>query len=424
MIAGLLLAASIVAGDSVPRLTLTEALARAVRLDPNYVRALGDVSTAEWGRRSAFSIFVLPSINLSSDYTAFSRPQFNIGIGEPATRIVSARADARFELFAGGRKLSELSRTAAELDGAQAGELQARFLSALATEFDFYSVLGGQELLEVARDRLRRAEEQLVIARARVVSGAVVQTDSLQLLLELTQARVALLREEAGVLVARLRLGRRVGVSGPVDAVPVDTTMPPALPLTLPDAVGSATERGPDYRIALANERAADAAFSGRKASYLPQLNVAANLSSFDDRFFPNNLTRSSLTFSLSYPIWDGFQRELALTRARVARDVARAVREDALRAVETDVTQAYLAYDTARNTVLLAWQSVVVARENFRVQEARYRAGASTILDLLEAQTRLTEAQAQLVQARYATRLALAGLEAVLGRRLFETKE
>jgi outer membrane protein TolC len=57
-------------------------------------------------------------------------------------------------------------------------------------------------------------------------------------------------------------------------------------------------------------------------------------------------------------------------------------------------------------------------------VQQARYRAGASTILDLLDAQSALTQAQAELVQARYAARLALAGLEAILGRRLFSDKD
>jgi len=57
-------------------------------------------------------------------------------------------------------------------------------------------------------------------------------------------------------------------------------------------------------------------------------------------------------------------------------------------------------------------------------VQQARYRAGASTILDLLDAQAGLTEAQAEVVQARYAARLALAGLEAILGRRLFSDKD
>ena len=62
----------------------------------------------------------------------------------------------------------------------------------------------------------------------------------------------------------------------------------------------------------------------------------------------------------------------------------------------------------------------MVVAQENLDVQQNRYRAGATTILDLLSAQVSLSEAEAGLVQALYATRLSLAGLEAILGRRLF----
>ena len=54
----------------------------------------------------------------------------------------------------------------------------------------------------------------------------------------------------------------------------------------------------------------------------------------------------------------------------------------------------------------------MVVARENYRVQESRYRAGSTTILDVLDAQIRLTQSEADLVQARYAARLALAGLD------------
>jgi outer membrane protein TolC len=66
----------------------------------------------------------------------------------------------------------------------------------------------------------------------------------------------------------------------------------------------------------------------------------------------------------------------------------------------------------------------VVVARENYRVQESRYRAGSTTILDVLDAQLRLTQSEADLVQSRYAARLALAGLEAILGHRLFTNRD
>jgi outer membrane protein TolC len=68
---------------------------------------------------------------------------------------------------------------------------------------------------------------------------------------------------------------------------------------------------------------------------------------------------------------------------------------------------------------VTLALEGVAVARENYRVQEARYRAGATTVLDLLTAQNGLSDAEAGLVQARFVARLARARLEAILGTRL-----
>ena len=410
--------------DSLPRITLSEALQRAARLDPNYVQAIGAVDNAAWARRAAMSAMILPSISVGSDYTSFSTSQFNVGTGAPARTSATARIDARFELFAGGRKFATLSQTSADLESARASGEQQRFLTALDTEADFYSVLSNHELVDVSRDRVRRAEEQLVVARARVMSGAAVQTDSLQILLELNRARVGLLQDEARLRVARLALGRRVGTPGGVDAVPLDSARAPDLPLTLVEAMTQAVEQGPEYRAARASERAAEALVRARRGSYLPSVFLSANETTFGDNFYPVGLTRRTLTVSLSYPLWDNANRELNYARARNARELARAVRADLERAAEVDVTAGWEAYQTARATTDFSEQALIVAREVFRVQESRYRAGASTILDLLDAQSGLTQAQADLVQARYAARLALAGLEAILGRRLFSDKD
>lgn len=410
--------------DSVPRITLAEALTRSARLDPNYVRALGDVQNAAWARRAARSAMILPSLTVSTDYTKFSRDQFNVGIGAPTRTSATARIDARFELFTGFRKLSDLHRTNADLDAANAGQEQQRFLTALDTEADFYAVLSNRELLDVSRDRLRRAEEQFVVARARVLSGAAVQTDSLQLLLELNRSRISLLQDSARLRVARLLLGRRVGVAGGVDAVALDSARAADLPITLQQAMMLALEQGPEYRVARANQRSAEASVGVARSRYFPQAVLIANNVTFGDNFYPHGLTRSTVTLQVSLPLWDNAQRELGLARARNTRDLTRAIREDLERVAEADVTEAWEAYQTARATTDYSLQGVIVALETFRVQQARYRGGASTILDLLDAQSALTQAQAELVQARYAARLALAGLEAILGRRLFSDKD
>jgi outer membrane protein TolC len=413
----------VAAGDSLPRVTLAEALQRSARLDPSYVAALGRVDNAEWGRRAALTAFVLPSITVSADVSRASPASFSIGTFQLEKTSSSATIAARMDLFTGGQKIQGLRFARAQLEAARASEVQFRFITALLTEADYYAALSDEELARVAAERVRRAEEQLATARARVLSGAAVQTDSLQLLLELTRARVAMVRQNATLRTSRLQLGRRVGLDGPARPAPLDSAAARALPFALDDAVRRALSEGPDYRIARANERAADAQLWSRRGSYLPRATFTAIGSAFGVSFYPDALRRTQFTLGVSLPIWDGAQREIALSQARVNRDVARAIRQDLERAARRDVSEAYDAYETARAEADLAGDAIVVARENFRVQDTRYRSGATTILDLVDAQLSLTEAEANMVLARYSTRLALAALEAVLGQRLFDAQ-
>jgi outer membrane protein TolC len=181
---------------------------------------------------------------------------------------------------------------------------------------------------------------------------------------------------------------------------------------------------GPEYRIARANERSASAALASRRGAYLPRLSVVASIAQYDNRFFPEGSSRNQLAFTVTLPIWDGALREIAVSEARVSRDVARAVRDDLERAAWRDVAEAYHAYNTSREAAILAGQALVVARENFRVQQTRYRSGATTILDLITTQVALADAEGGLVQARYGARLARAGLEATIGTRIDFSKD
>ena len=415
---------SIPGTDSMPRITLVEAVRRSSRFDPDYVRALGQIDNAEWGRRAAMLAFFIPSVDLGLDQTKYSESFFNpADPTNPTQTLVVGRASANYEIFS-LRKFSELSRTKADLASAEASELEQRFSAALETESSYYDVLVNQELSRVNRKRSQRAREGLGVARARVASGAAVQTDSLQLVLELVRAQVDSLRQHNALRTAQLELGRRVGASGPVDAAPVDTTPAAGLPISLPQALQLALDQGPQYRTARANENSAEAALRAQRGDYLPVLSVGGLHQRYDTRLFPGASNISSVTFSLSFPLWNNGQREIEVSRARVNRDVARAIRDDLERVVRRDVTDSYDGYQVASAAVELALVAVNVASQTYRMQELRYRSGASTILDLLDSQVDLAEAEAGVVQARYLNRLALARLEAILGRRLFTNKD
>ena len=137
MMLPLLLALQVVQADTLPQVTLAEALREATTYDPNYVQAAGFVAEATWIRRAAMLVFVLPSVTVSADFTGSTTPSFNFGTNSLSNTIVTARIDARYELFTGGRKIADYQFATAQLQSTVANEVGANFLAAAETEATF-----------------------------------------------------------------------------------------------------------------------------------------------------------------------------------------------------------------------------------------------------------------------------------------------
>jgi multidrug efflux system outer membrane protein len=189
--------------------------------------------------------------------------------------------------------------------------------------------------------------------------------------------------------------------------------------LSQAQAIAEMLAQGPEVAAARAAESGAAAALGAEREGYLPDVSLSATTGAYDSRFFPSALKRTQLAVTVSLPIWDAGRREVAVSRARAQADAARAEREERERAAAETMAAAYHGHETARAGVGLAQVGVAASAETYRVQSARYREGAGTILDLLEAQVAVSESEAALVQARYAARLAVAQIEALLGRAL-----
>ncbi|HEX6575530.1 MAG TPA: TolC family protein [Gemmatimonadaceae bacterium] len=415
------IAAAQTPNEGLPVVTLAEARRRSVTVDPDAVAARSRVDVASSERRSAFTNLITPNLRATTTYTHFSEPFFNFGTGGISPNSASATFDASYSILGAG-KFGALKSARASLASAEALETSSRFRTMLETDAAYFAVLADKELSRVAQDRLRRAEEQLNFARVRVVAGEAVSSDSLRLVLEVSRARLGILSMDSSLTSSRLRLGRRIGLSGPAEAAPMDSLLPRSLPMSEEQAIAELRARGPEVEAARAQEKSANAAILSARERYLPEINIGATVGRYDKELFPDALKRNQWNMSLALPLWNGGSRELAVARARADRTVATAARADLERAAGETMAQAYRGYITARAGIDLAVVGLTAATENYRVQNARFKEGATTILDLLEAQVALTEAQAQLIRARFASRLSLAQIEALLGRRIFET--
>jgi outer membrane protein TolC len=425
----LVLAAAPAAAQERPSYTLEEAIRLAERNRPTAVRAFGDVRTAEASKRSAFGAW-LPSVSANASTSRqFSSGEPRVDVvtgqlipGDVISNSVNTGLSANVDLFTGFRRGAERRSANAGLLAAESGLIDARYQVELETTQQFLDVLAAEELLRVRQASVRRAEEQLKISVAKLQNGSATRSDSLRSLVQLGQAQVAVLSVQAGLARAEAGLGRLVGHDGRVGAVADSSDTGVLTGLDTTAVMREVVASSPRVQSAEASAEAARAAVSQARAAYWPTLNLGGrvNWSGSAPTDDPLRLSHSrSFSLSGSWALFNGFGREENVVRSDVALDNAEADAADARREV-TALLIGYLAdLDAARAGLEIARTSVRASEEDLRVQNERYRLGASTIIDILVSQESLTQAGVDEVNARFTYLRAKAQIEALIGRRL-----
>jgi outer membrane protein len=126
---------------------------------------------------------------------------------------------------------------------------------------------------------------------------------------------------------------------------------------------------------------------------------------------------RANLTVSL--PIFTGFSRSLRLSEARAQQDDADEETRARRLLVRSDVQARYLGLETAYQAISVQASSRAAARDQLRLAQDRYRLGASTALELADAQNAVQRAEGDYITAIYDYHKAIAALEAAVGRSL-----
>jgi outer membrane protein TolC len=410
-----------------PSITLTDAIRLAERVQPDVVRASSAVRTAGAEQRNAWGSF-LPNLSVSStagDFFAEGPPRIDpvtglVTSGNTTNRSISTSISASVDLFTGFRRGAEVRAAKANTAAADASLVDARFQQALTTTNQFLDALAAAQLLRVRKASVRRAEEQLKVSVAKLKAGSATRSDSLRSLVTLGNTKLDLITTQTDLAAAEANLARLIGRSGRVRAAD-DSAFYQILPAVDTQALRSETEsKSPQVQSAASSARAARANVSAARAGYWPTLALSANTAWNGNRTNDYDLlNQRQLNLTLRWSLFDRFDRELTITQREADLDVADANAADAKRAVEADLQLRLAELDAAKSRIEITGISVTAATEDLRVQQERYRLGASTIVDVLTSQEALNQAEVDVVNARFDYLRAKAQLEALIGRTL-----
>ncbi len=414
--------------ESARKISLGEAIRLAQQNSPQAIQAEGTERTSKAARVSAIGA-IMPSATLSAGRVIqFGGGQTRTNQNGEQVAIASAPTNStglslNMTLFDGGQRLYNLRTAKSQIEAAQANRVAVKYNVALSVKQQYYAVLAAIESEDAARFQMAQANEQFKTSIAKVGAGVATRSDSLRGVIQVGNAQLALINAQGSKEAGDAALTRLVGSEVPVTADPKSLQENMA---ALPDSAELAglAKNGPAVEQARATLDAAEESRKASKTTYLPSLSASYSRSGSgtDPRFGLGNDPYSyngRLSFSLSYPVFNNFQREEQVVRAKVAEVNAQAALRDTQLGAQEALTQYIGALRGASQRVAVQAASVTAAEEDVRVQQQRYNIGASTLLDLITSQAALAQAQQALIQARYDYRIARAQLEALIGREL-----
>jgi outer membrane protein len=367
----------------------------------------------------------LPSLSVSS---AALRSNVLSTTGTPGSggasgsgaEAYSAGLSSSLGLFTGGRRGAERARARSELSAATATDRSQQFVVTLLAKRSFFETLRGGELLGASSARVARAERGLRFAQDRVRAGTATKSDELRARLELTSARQQQLAARDTLQSAAYALGRVVGADGPVGARAPGSLEPTPLAVTDSEIVRLAVESAPAVESAEAVQEASAASVRASRTLYYPDVRLTGGYNWARQTAVLGAVRPGwQMAVGTTLPLFNGFLREDAITRAEASAHVARSTALDVRRQVRSDAARLLSGLHLSEQNIALADEAVRAAQEDLRVQTERYRAGISTALEELSSQVALTQAELGRVAARYNYAITRATLEALVGRSL-----
>ena len=271
----------------------------------------------------------------------------------------------------------------------------------------YYTLLGDEAALKVTRETLTTREDSFKLTKLKFDNGAASELDFRQSesLLENARASHALqTRLRAQDLNAlALLLGQGVPTDLPGGLELTNQGLVAELPAGVPSEV---LARRPDVRQAEQQLIAANANIGAARAAFFPRITLTANggtASTELSGLFKSGTGVWSFTPSITLPIFDAGRNQANLDVAKVNREIAVAQYEKAIQTAFREVADALAGRANLDEQARATAAATASEEARFKLADLRYRNGASSYLDVLDAQRSLYTAQLALVQVQTA---------------------
>jgi len=404
------LAASVTAAAQQPapyRLTLQDAIQKALQANLSVLAAGTRVEEAEGTRMRRLSAALLPRVNAQT-YANYQNHDLQAqGLsfsGLPIPKMVGPLSNYDFRVYAQqnvvdlasyrGFKASERALDAGKMDYRDARDLIVRAIAAL-----YLNAQSAEARVDAAQSRVTDSSTLYKLAKDKHDAGTATGVDVLRAHVQLDNDRQALLIADNQRKHSLLELARNLGMN---PATPLELAEPLNYrvlnPLEVETLAPAALLARADY-LSLDSQRAGLVEQQrASRARYYPKLSVNGNFGEIGRSIGSvqrTGLLQGQIDFTLFDRDRNGEAQELASRVKRIDDQIA-----DLRRGIDEDIRDALLNLDSATEQVAVAIEGQELARRELQLAQDRFQAGTANNVEVVTAQDELARAEENYILA------------------------
>ena len=415
-------AASGWAQDAAPDLqepiTLDQALEIAFRYNPNIRIAVDQVQRARGVVAEANANF-MPKFNAEVVHIRQGPP---ISFTEPSVGTIDIVPGQNTMADAGVFLPIDISRKLGYTSDISKLQFQIDYLGLVAAaENLIFEVKGGYfQVLRavgqqgVAQSAVDVAKRRLKDTQARFRAGAVAKFDVTRAEVDVANLNQILIQARTQVLKATTLFNSILGIDVNTPTRLVDTEIVVRdVPVDVPQRIGEAYAQRSEVKSADISIDLNKRNVRLQRTGILPSLGAAGIYNyDFGGSGFSSANESWSATLNLQIPIWDGGITKAKVEQAHADVQKSKDTLDQVKLRVGRQVRVAALNLEEAMERTRTTAEGVELAEETLRLATVRYDAGIAILVEVTDAESALTEAKFNLVQAQYDYALAVAELE------------
>jgi multidrug efflux system outer membrane protein len=337
---------------------------------------------------------------------------------------ITVQLNASWEIDFWGkyRRATEAARGDLLASTAARDAVQLSLISDVVTGYFALRALDSQ--IEITRRTIETRRESERLQRMRYDAGEASQLQLRQVEAETAaaQALLPILEQQQGeqenALAVLLGRSPRAVMEGTVErGLALETlALPPAVPAGLPSDL---LQRRPDIRQAEQQLIAANARIGVARAAYYPSISLTA-MFGFESEKLANLFSAPARIWQFSagaaQPIFDGGRIGAQVDIATARHEQQLAAYQGTIQNAFREVKDALIASRKTADRTTAEQNRVKVLRDAYRLANLSYRSGESSLLDVLDSERSLLQAELDQVQAQRGQLLATADLFKALG--------